>query len=68
MKLRDFVLVKLCQTLSSFSTDKLFLGFSEDMAAEAQEKLKINKVVYHAGNNKHPHPNTTAKQTKPESC
>lgn len=43
VKLRDFVLVKLCQTLSSFSTDKLTLGFSEDMAAEARDKLKINK-------------------------
>ncbi|KAG5283444.1 hypothetical protein AALO_G00042150 [Alosa alosa] len=43
VKLRDFVLVKLCQTLASFSTDKLSLGFSEDMATEAQEKLKINK-------------------------
>ncbi|KAL2081587.1 hypothetical protein ACEWY4_023440 [Coilia grayii] len=43
VKLRDFVLVKLCQSLPSFSADKLFLGFSEDMASEAQEKLKINK-------------------------
>ncbi|XP_031415291.1 histone acetyltransferase type B catalytic subunit isoform X2 [Clupea harengus] len=43
VKLRDFVLVKLCQALQSFSADKISLGFSEDMAIEAQEKLKINK-------------------------
>lgn len=44
VKLRDYVLVKLCQTLPSFSTDKLPLSFSDDMATEAREKLKINKV------------------------
>ncbi|KAM9448401.1 histone acetyltransferase type B catalytic subunit-like isoform 1-T1 [Salvelinus alpinus] len=43
VKLRDYVLVKLCQTLPSFSTDKLPLGFSDDMATEAREKFKINK-------------------------
>uniref|UniRef100_A0A6Q2X063 Histone acetyltransferase type B catalytic subunit n=1 Tax=Esox lucius TaxID=8010 RepID=A0A6Q2X063_ESOLU len=43
VKLRDYVLVKLCQTLPSFSSDKLSLGFSDDMATEAREKLKINK-------------------------
>lgn len=43
VKLRDFVLVKFCQALPSFSPDKLLLGFSEDMAKEAQESLKINK-------------------------
>ncbi|XP_063069481.1 histone acetyltransferase type B catalytic subunit isoform X2 [Engraulis encrasicolus] len=43
VKLRDFVLVKLCQELPPFATDKLSSGFSEDMAREAQEKLKINK-------------------------
>ncbi|XP_029559063.1 histone acetyltransferase type B catalytic subunit isoform X2 [Salmo trutta] len=43
VKLRDYVLVKLCQTLPSFSTDKLPLSFSDDMATEAREKLKINK-------------------------
>lgn len=44
VKLRDFVLVKLCQGLPAFATDKLHLGFSEDMVRESQEKLKINKV------------------------
>uniref|UniRef100_A0A674CWR3 Histone acetyltransferase type B catalytic subunit n=1 Tax=Salmo trutta TaxID=8032 RepID=A0A674CWR3_SALTR len=43
VKLRDYVLVKLCQTLPSFSIDKLPLGFSDDMATEAREKFKINK-------------------------
>ncbi|KAM6987048.1 histone acetyltransferase type B catalytic subunit [Aplochiton taeniatus] len=43
VKLRDFVLVKFCQALPSFSSDKLPLGFSEDMGREAQETLKINK-------------------------
>lgn len=44
VKLRDYVLVKLCQTLPSFSIDQLPLGFSDDMATEAREKFKINKV------------------------
>ncbi len=48
VKLRDFVLGKLCQGLSSFAVDKLHLGFSADMVKEAQEKLKINKVLYEA--------------------
>ncbi|XP_030642382.1 histone acetyltransferase type B catalytic subunit isoform X1 [Chanos chanos] len=43
VKLRDFVLVKLCMALPSFSTDRLKHGFSEEMAHEAQDKLKINK-------------------------
>uniref|UniRef100_A0AAQ5Z0N1 Histone acetyltransferase type B catalytic subunit n=1 Tax=Amphiprion ocellaris TaxID=80972 RepID=A0AAQ5Z0N1_AMPOC len=43
VKLRDFVLAKLCQGLPSFAADKLHLGFSADMVKEAQEKLKINK-------------------------
>uniref|UniRef100_A0A673FPB1 Histone acetyltransferase type B catalytic subunit n=1 Tax=Sinocyclocheilus rhinocerous TaxID=307959 RepID=A0A673FPB1_9TELE len=43
VKLRDFVLVKLCLTLSSFSSEKLSQGFSEEMVSEAREKLKINK-------------------------
>ena len=46
VKLRDYVLVKLCQGLPSFTADKLPLGFSVDMAKEAQDKLKINKVLY----------------------
>lgn len=49
VKLRDFVLVKLCLALSSFSNEKLSLGFSEEMASEAREKLKINKVTSLAG-------------------
>lgn len=43
VKLRDYVLVKLCQGLPSFAADKLPLGFSADMVTEAQDKLKINK-------------------------
>uniref|UniRef100_A0A671QEF4 Histone acetyltransferase type B catalytic subunit n=1 Tax=Sinocyclocheilus anshuiensis TaxID=1608454 RepID=A0A671QEF4_9TELE len=43
VKMRDFVLVKLCLTLSSFSSEKLSQGFSEEMVSEAREKLKINK-------------------------
>ncbi|XP_047227579.1 histone acetyltransferase type B catalytic subunit [Girardinichthys multiradiatus] len=43
VKLRDYVLTKLCQNLPSFDVDKLHLGFSADMIKEAQEKLKINK-------------------------
>lgn len=49
VKLRDFVLVKLCLTLPSFSNEKLSQGFSEEMASEAREKLKINKVTSFAG-------------------
>lgn len=44
VKLRDFVLSKLCQSLPAFAADKLPLGFSDDMVKEAQDKLKINKV------------------------
>nr|XP_006636572.2 PREDICTED: histone acetyltransferase type B catalytic subunit [Lepisosteus oculatus] len=43
IRLRDFVLLKLCQALPSFSTEHLAQGFSQEMATEAQEKLKINK-------------------------
>ncbi|XP_012370931.2 histone acetyltransferase type B catalytic subunit [Octodon degus] len=43
VKLRDFVLVKLCQDLPCFSREKLMQGFNEDMAIEAQQKFKINK-------------------------
>uniref|UniRef100_A0A8C5GPT2 Histone acetyltransferase type B catalytic subunit n=1 Tax=Gouania willdenowi TaxID=441366 RepID=A0A8C5GPT2_GOUWI len=43
VKMRDFVLAKLCQGLPSFAEEKLHLGFSVDMYKEAQEKLKINK-------------------------
>ncbi|TNN24738.1 Histone acetyltransferase type B catalytic subunit [Liparis tanakae] len=48
VKLRDYVLVKFCQGLPSFAVDKLHLGFSADMAKEAQDQLKINKVTYEA--------------------
>lgn len=44
VKLRDFVLSKLCQSLPAFAADKLPLGFSDEMVKEAQDKLKINKV------------------------
>ncbi|XP_056611285.1 histone acetyltransferase type B catalytic subunit [Triplophysa dalaica] len=43
VKLRDFVLVKLCLSLQSFSSEKLSQGFSDEMVSEAREKLKINK-------------------------
>ncbi|XP_056436306.1 histone acetyltransferase type B catalytic subunit [Gadus chalcogrammus] len=43
VKLRDFVLAKLCRALPSFAPDKLQLGFSEVMVKEAQDTLKINK-------------------------
>lgn len=46
VKLRDYVLAKLCQDLPSFAADKLHLGFSDDMVKESQEKLKINKVLH----------------------
>lgn len=49
VKLRDFVLSKLCQGLPAFAADKLPLGFSDQMVKEAQDKLKINKVEHHAG-------------------
>lgn len=48
VKLRDFVLSKLCQSLPAFAVDKLPLGFSDEMVQEAQDKLKINKVWYNA--------------------
>ncbi|XP_048835791.1 histone acetyltransferase type B catalytic subunit isoform X1 [Brienomyrus brachyistius] len=43
VKLRDFVLVKLCQSLPSFASEQLSQGFGDAMATEAREKLKINK-------------------------
>lgn len=45
VKLRDFVLVKLCQDLPCFSPENLKQGFSQDMVIEAQQKLKVNKVL-----------------------
>ncbi|KAM4697531.1 histone acetyltransferase type B catalytic subunit isoform 2-T2 [Rhinophrynus dorsalis] len=43
VRLRDFVLVKLCQNLPCFTAEKLLGGFSQEMVTEAQQKLKINK-------------------------
>ncbi|KAM8934620.1 histone acetyltransferase type B catalytic subunit [Pelodytes ibericus] len=43
VRLRDYVLVKLCQDLPCFSPEKLHSGFSQEMVTEAQQKLKINK-------------------------
>ncbi|MEE6489613.1 hypothetical protein FKM82_015627 [Ascaphus truei] len=43
VRLRDFVLVKLCQSLPCFSPETLLNGFSHEMGTEAQQKLKINK-------------------------
>lgn len=51
VKLRDFVLSKLCQSLPAFAADKLPLGFSDEMVKEAQDKLKINKVRYRSALN-----------------
>lgn len=52
VKLRDFVLVKLCQSLPSFTPEQLSQGFSDAMATEAREKLKINKVRAHTHANR----------------
>lgn len=46
VRLRDFVLAKLCQNLPCFSPEKLLEGFSQEMVTEAQQKLKINKVLF----------------------
>jgi histone acetyltransferase 1 len=42
-RLRDFVDSRNCLKLESFSEDKLKLGWNEQMANEAQNKLKISK-------------------------
>jgi histone acetyltransferase 1 len=42
-RLRDFVDSRNCLKLESFSEDKLKLGWNEEMANEAQNKLKISK-------------------------
>ena len=44
LSLRDFVDCRRCATLPAFSTSNLHEGFSEDMANEARNKLKIHKV------------------------
>lgn len=43
VKLRDFVLAKLCQELRAFAPEKLGKGFSAEMAEEARTTWKINK-------------------------
>ncbi|XP_061178259.1 histone acetyltransferase type B catalytic subunit-like [Saccostrea echinata] len=42
-RVRDFVDVKNCQSLSSFRPERLLKGFSEEMQREAREKFKLNK-------------------------
>ncbi|XP_048730537.2 histone acetyltransferase type B catalytic subunit-like [Ostrea edulis] len=42
-RVRDYVDVKNCQGLSSFQSEKLLKGFSEEMQKEACEKFKLNK-------------------------
>ena len=43
-RLRDFVDVKNCLKLDSFTKENLCLGFTKSLVKDAQEKLKINKV------------------------
>ncbi|XP_069978242.1 histone acetyltransferase type B catalytic subunit isoform X1 [Penaeus vannamei] len=43
VRLRDFVDSKNCLKMDSFQPSKLTEGFTEAMAKEAQEKLKLNK-------------------------
>lgn len=43
-RVRDYVDVKNCQSLSSFQSEKLLKGFSEEMQKEACEKFKLNKA------------------------
>ncbi|XP_048474782.1 histone acetyltransferase type B catalytic subunit-like [Rhincodon typus] len=43
VKLRDFVLAKLCQELQAFAPEKLKKGFSAEMIEEARRTWKINK-------------------------
>ncbi|XP_033732888.1 histone acetyltransferase type B catalytic subunit-like [Pecten maximus] len=42
-RLRDFIDARNCMSLPSYESSKLRDGFSEDMAKEAREKLKLNK-------------------------
>lgn len=41
--LRDYMDCKYCQKLDAFQKDKLFEGYTDDMAKAAYEKRKINK-------------------------
>ncbi|XP_048379257.1 histone acetyltransferase type B catalytic subunit isoform X2 [Stegostoma tigrinum] len=43
VKLRDFVLAKLCQELQAFVPEKLKKGFSAEMIEDARRTWKINK-------------------------
>ena len=43
-RLRDFVDVRNCMTLSNYQPDYLLEGFHPAMASEAGKKLKLNKV------------------------
>ncbi|OWF35869.1 histone acetyltransferase type B catalytic subunit-like [Mizuhopecten yessoensis] len=42
-RLRDFVDARNCMKLASYEVSKLKSGFSEEMAKETREKLKLNK-------------------------
>lgn len=46
VKLERLCACEAGQDLPCFSREKLMQGFSEDMAIEAQQKFKINKVFY----------------------
>ena len=45
VRLRDFVDAQNCKKLAAFSAGKLQQGFSQEMVQEAQNHLKINKVL-----------------------
>ena len=40
---KDYVDAKNCMDLASFKSDKLLLGFSDDMVQDARNKLKLSK-------------------------
>ncbi|CAL4072238.1 unnamed protein product [Meganyctiphanes norvegica] len=42
-RLRDYLDCKSCMKLPSYQAEKLMVGFTEEMAKEAQSKLRINK-------------------------
>ena len=45
-RLRDFVDVRNCMKLDSFSPEHLNKGFSKELIKDCQQKLKINKVNF----------------------
>lgn len=45
-RLRNFVDSLNCSKLPSFQPERLKEGFSNEMIAEARDKLKINKVFF----------------------